>query len=53
MNRSPTFAIKNVIAEEAWSGHKASIDHFRIFRCFAYALVPDEKRSKLDDKCVK
>lgn len=41
--------------EEAWSGRKPAVDHFKIFGCIAYAHVPDEKRKKLDDnseKCV-
>lgn len=36
--------------EEAWSGRKPSVDHFKVFGCIAYAHIPDEKRKKLDDK---
>ncbi|CAL0313812.1 unnamed protein product [Lupinus luteus] len=39
--------------EEAWKGHKPSVEHFRIFGCIAYAHVPDQKRKKLDDKGEK
>jgi len=53
MNKSPPFAIQNMTLEEAWSGRKPSVEHFRIFRCIAYAHVPDEKRKKLDDKGEK
>lgn len=53
LNRSPTLAIKNMTPEEVWTGHKPSVDHFRIFGCLAYAHVPNAKRSKLDDKWVK
>ena len=39
--------------EEAWSGRKPTIDHFKIFGCIAYAHIPDEKRKKHDDKGEK
>ncbi|KAI5348929.1 hypothetical protein L3X38_001816 [Prunus dulcis] len=39
--------------EEAWSGRRLSVDHFKIFCCIAYAHVPNEKRKKLDDKGEK
>ena len=53
LNRSPTFAVKNMTPEEAWNGHKPSIEHFNFFGCIAYAHVPDQKRRKLDDKGEK
>ncbi|CAL2242013.1 unnamed protein product [Prunus armeniaca] len=40
-------------SEEAWTGRKPAVDHFRIFGCLAYAHVLDQKRGKLDDKSVK
>ncbi|XP_015158466.1 uncharacterized protein [Solanum tuberosum] len=39
--------------EEAWSGQRPAVDHFRIFGCIAYAHIPDQKRKKLDDKGEK
>ena len=39
--------------EEAWSGHRPSIENFIIFGCIAFAHIPDQKRSKLDDKGEK
>ncbi|TXG67231.1 hypothetical protein EZV62_008506 [Acer yangbiense] len=39
--------------EEAWSGRKPAVDHFKIFGCVAYAHIPDEKRKKLDNKGEK
>lgn len=36
--------------EEAWSGVKPSIEHFRIFGCISHVHVPYAKRTKLDDK---
>lgn len=53
LNRSPTFAVRNMTPEEAFNGRKPSVDHFRVFGCIAYAHVPDEKRKKLDDKSEK
>ncbi|GKV36625.1 hypothetical protein SLEP1_g44733 [Rubroshorea leprosula] len=53
LNRSPTFAIQNMTLEEAWSGRKPGVDHFKIFGCIAYAHILDEKRKKLDDKGEK
>jgi len=52
-NRSPTIAVKNSTPEEAWSGKKPSVKHFRIFGCLAYAHIPDSQRKKLDDKSSK
>ncbi|CAL8169005.1 unnamed protein product [Prunus armeniaca] len=53
LNRSPTLAVKNITPQEAWNEVRPSVDHFRIFGCIAYAHVPDEKRTKLNDKSVK
>ncbi|CAL8168528.1 unnamed protein product [Prunus armeniaca] len=39
--------------QEAWSGKKPSVDHFKVFGCIAYAYILDEKRKKLDDKNEK
>ncbi|KAM1556843.1 hypothetical protein PS2_040150 [Malus domestica] len=53
LNRCPTLSVKNKTPEEAWNGHKPSVDHFRIFGCIAHAHVPDNKRVKLDDRSLK
>jgi hypothetical protein len=53
LNRSPTFVVKNKTPEEAWSGIKPPVHHFRVFGCITHAHVLDCKRSKLDDKSVK
>ena len=50
LNRSPIVSIKNVTPEEAWSGVKPSIEHFRVFECVAHVHVPDARRIKLDNK---
>ncbi|CAJ2658384.1 unnamed protein product [Trifolium pratense] len=53
MNRCPTFAVKNITPEEAWSGHKPSVKYFRIFGCVAHVHIPDAQRKKLDKKSIR
>ncbi len=52
-NRCPSKALSSITLEEAWSGRKPCISHMRVFGCIAYAMVPDEKRGKLDAKGTK
>jgi len=52
LNRSPTLVVKNKTPEEAWSGVKPSVEHFRVFGCIAHVHVPDSNRTKLDDKSL-
>jgi hypothetical protein len=49
LNRCPTLAVKDV-TPEAWSGVKPSVDHFRVFGCIAHVHVPEERRTKLDNR---
>jgi hypothetical protein len=53
MNRCPTFAVKNMTPEEAWSGSKPSVHHFRVFGCLAHVHIPDVHRKMLDGKSIK
>ncbi|GAU45313.1 hypothetical protein TSUD_300420 [Trifolium subterraneum] len=53
MNRSPAFAIQDITPEEAWSGSKPYVHHFRVFGCLAHTHVPDVHRKKLDGKSIK
>ncbi|CAJ2663992.1 unnamed protein product [Trifolium pratense] len=53
LNRSPTLSVKDSTPEEAWSGLKPSVHHFKIFGCLAYVHVPDAKRTKLNAKSLK
>ena len=53
LNRSPTFSVRDMTPQEAWSGRKPVIDHFRIFECIAYAHVFYEIRKKLEGKSLK
>ena len=50
LNRSPTVAVKDVTPEEAWSGIKPSVEHFRVFGSIAHVHVPEVRRTKLEDK---
>ena len=52
-NRAPTRSVWNKTPQEAWNGRKPGISHLRVFGSIAYVHVPDEKRSKLDDKSEK
>ena len=49
-NKSPTTAIDHGTLEEMWTGLKPRVDYFRVFGCIAHVHVPDQRRSKLDDK---
>ncbi|KAL6319939.1 hypothetical protein AAG906_037015 [Vitis piasezkii] len=52
LNRCPTLAVKNVTLDEAWSGVKPSVDHFQAFGCIAHIHVPEEMRTKLDNRSI-
>ena len=54
-NRCQVRALDSITPEIAWSGRRPCIAHMRVFGCVAYAMVPDERRCKLDangTKCV-
>jgi len=51
-NRTPTETVPNKTPYEAWYGHKPDLSKLKVFGCYAYALVPREKRTKLDDNTV-
>jgi hypothetical protein len=52
-NRSPTLTLVDKTPHEVWFGKKLSIAHLRVFRCDAFMHVPNEKKSKLDNKVEK
>jgi hypothetical protein len=52
LNRSPTLAVKDMTPEEAWSGQKPFVHHFRVFGCLAHVHVHDVHRKKLDSKSI-
>jgi len=43
-NPCPSKPLPSITPEEAWSGRKPCISHMCVFRCIAYAMVPDKKR---------
>jgi hypothetical protein len=47
-NKSPHKTLRNMTPEEAFTGVKPEVGHFRIFGCPIYIHVPKEKRIKLD-----
>ena len=47
LNQAPTSIVKGKTPQEAWSGKKPTVEHFRVFGSNAYAYVLDEKRTKL------
>lgn len=53
LNRSPTLPVKDKTPEEMWSGIKPKVDYFRVFGCLAHVHVPDQRRTKLDDKSLQ
>jgi hypothetical protein len=53
LNRSPTTSVKDKVPQEAWSGTKLNVSHFKIFGCIAFAHIPEELRKKLDNRSEK
>ncbi|KAK3012685.1 hypothetical protein RJ639_008897 [Escallonia herrerae] len=53
LKRCPYSSVQGEIPQEAWHGRKPSVSHLRIFGNTAYMHIPDEKRSKLDEKSEK
>ena len=53
LNRSLTLVVKDKSPEEMWSGVKPKVDYFRVFGCLAHVHVPDQKKTKLDDKSLQ
>ena len=42
--------MEGITPEEAWSGAKPNVSHFRIFGSLCFRHIPDQLRRKLDDK---
>ena len=53
VNRSPTSSLVGKTPMEVWFGKNPSIRHLHVFGCGAYAYVPKEKISNLENKVVK
>ncbi|KAJ3704843.1 hypothetical protein LUZ61_008548 [Rhynchospora tenuis] len=52
-NRCPTASLENMTPQEAWCGVKPTVSHLKVFGSVAYAHIPDQRRTKLDDKSKK
>jgi transposase InsO family protein len=52
-NRCPHQILENKTPQEYWIGHKPNVAHLRVFGSAGYAHVPDQRRTKLDDKSTK
>ena len=52
-NKSPTASLNGITPYEAWFGFKPWVKHLQVFRSICYALVPKEKRTKLDARSLK
>lgn len=48
-NRTATVAVAGKTPAELWFNRKPDLSKLRIFGCRAWALIPKEKRSKLED----
>ncbi|TXG49123.1 hypothetical protein EZV62_024998 [Acer yangbiense] len=51
--RCPTKSLDTKTPQEAWSSHKPSVSHLRVFGSIAYIKVPEARRTKLEDKGEK
>ncbi|KAG6392995.1 hypothetical protein SASPL_147225 [Salvia splendens] len=49
-NRCPHAKLIDQTPQEAWSGIKPTMSHLKIFGSVAYVHVPNQRRTKLDDK---
>lgn len=53
INISLTKSVKEMVTEEKWSGLKPRVDYFRLFGSIAHVHIPEQKRTKLDDRSRK
>jgi hypothetical protein len=52
-NRIPQRALGDKTPEEAFSGKKPDVRHFRIFGCLTYSHVSSEKKTKIEPTIEK
>ena len=50
INLSPTTILDGKVPDEVWSGKEVSYKHLRVFGCRAFAHVPKDERTKLENK---
>ncbi|GJW82981.1 ribonuclease H-like domain, reverse transcriptase, RNA-dependent DNA polymerase [Tanacetum coccineum] len=53
LNCTPTKSLEDVTPYEALKGRKPNLQHIRIFGCIAYAKVPSQHLTKLDDRSIQ
>ncbi|GJX04141.1 kinase-like domain, phloem protein 2-like protein, partial [Tanacetum coccineum] len=53
LNSVPTKALEDITPYEAIKGKKPNLKDLRIFGCIAYAKVPTQHLTKLDDRSIK
>ncbi|WZZ44848.1 hypothetical protein YC2023_041107 [Brassica napus] len=53
INKIPTKNLKNLSPFEVLNKTKPHLDHLKVFGCLCYALVPGERRNKLEAKSTK
>ena len=52
INRSPSVPLDFVIPQRVWIGKDVLYSHLKVFGCKTFMHVPNEQRSKLDDKAT-
>ncbi|KAG6483115.1 hypothetical protein ZIOFF_059755 [Zingiber officinale] len=50
LNSLPSKVLNGVTAYEMWHNEKLSLNHLRVYGSICHVHVPDEKRTKLDEK---
>ncbi|GJW52886.1 zinc finger, CCHC-type containing protein [Tanacetum coccineum] len=53
LNSVPTKALEDITPYEAIKGKKPNLKDLRVFGCIAYAKVPSQHLTKLDDRSIK
>lgn len=53
LNRCPTKAVSDQTPFQAWNGKRPSAAYLKVFGCVCYMHVPDQKRTKLEEKSKK
>ncbi|XP_019465092.1 PREDICTED: uncharacterized protein LOC109363293 [Lupinus angustifolius] len=53
LNRCPTKRLVNKTPEEAWTGHKPTAKHLKVFGSICFKHIPESKRGKLDNRGEK
>ena len=50
INMSPRAALHGKVVDEVWIGNPVDYSSLRLFGCPTYVHIPNEERSKLDEK---